>query len=68
VTPSRTCFLSTGDEKPEGKGNSDGDNANRSRAEPVTFRLDCSLDDPGFKTGVTAEFQINAPGQQIVIT
>ena len=63
-----TCFLSTGDVKPEGKGNSDGDNANLSRAEPVTFRFDCSLDDPGFDTGVTAEFQINAPGQHIVIT
>jgi hypothetical protein len=63
-----TCFLSRGDVKPEGTGSSDGANANLSRAEPDIFRLDCSLDDPGLETVVTAEFHINAPGQHIVIT
>lgn len=63
-----TCLLSTGDVNPEGKGSSDGDIANISRAEPDKSRLDWSPDDPGFETFATAEFQINAPGQQIVIT
>ena len=57
-----------GDVKPEGKGSSDGDNANLSRAEPHILRLDCSLDEPGLETVAAAEFQINAPGQHIVIT
>ena len=63
-----TCFRNAGDDKPDGKGSSDGDNANLSKADPDIFLFDCSLEDPGFDTFVTAEFHISAPGQHIVIT
>ena len=64
-----TCSFKHEEAKTDGSCNSDGDNASLSRAEPnVVFLEDCSFDAPFFANPTTVEFQIKAPGQQIVIT